>query len=82
MSTNFEVLAIEPGGKFDDKRMVDVFGEYGPSKGAVLCTTELGLGCSTFRGTGDLTMQERRASIDRRLLLQPKVVLESVVDVL
>jgi hypothetical protein len=82
MSTDFEVLAIDHGGTFDGKRMADVFGDYGPSRGTVLCTSELGLSATTRRSSGDVDSVEKEGIIERRLLLQPKVVLESVVDVL
>jgi hypothetical protein len=80
MSTDFQALAIEHGSVFDGKRMADVFGDYGPSRGTVLCTSELGLSATTRRSSGDVDSAE--GIIERRLLLQPKVVLESVVDVL
>lgn len=73
MSTNFEVVAVEQGQGFDRKDMSDMFEDYGTSIGAVLCTTDLGLSCCARRQEGH---------IDRRLLLKPKVVLESVADVL
>jgi len=73
ISTNFEVLAVEHSAMFDPHSMINVFEQYGASKGRVLCTSELGLRC--FRTGG-----EERAS--SRLLLPPKVVLESVIQVL
>lgn len=82
MSTDFEVLAIDHGGIFDGKRMADVFGEYGPSRGTILCTVELGLSAATRRSSGEVPSVEKEGAVERRLLLQPKVVLESVVDVL
>jgi hypothetical protein len=79
MSTNFDVVAIEHGQTFDKTEMVDAFEDYGTSIGAVLCTTDLGLSCSTRKSAGELGPDEY---VDRRLLLRPKVVLESVADVL
>jgi hypothetical protein len=81
MSKNFEVLAVDHGGTFDSKRMADMFGDYGPSRGAILCTTELGLNAATRRSVGNLNV-DSEDTIERQLLLQPKVVLESAVDVL
>ncbi|KAF7979114.1 hypothetical protein HWV62_43325 [Athelia sp. TMB] len=73
MSTNFEVVAVPHGEGFDHREMSDAFEDYGSSVGAVLCTTDLGLSCCARRADG---------FVDRRLLLKPKVVLESVADVL
>jgi hypothetical protein len=79
MSTCFEVVVADPLHPFVPEGMQDAFGEYGPSKGAVLATTELGLRCVSRvvmeREVGDVRLEER-------VLLQPKVVLESVLDVL
>jgi len=82
MSTNFDVVAVEHGQDFDINEMTDAFEDYGTSVGAVLCTTDLGLSCSTRRSTGGLGPREQEGYVDRRLLLRPKVVLDSVVDVL
>lgn len=76
MSTCFEVVVGDSSQPYDAGTMGDAFGEYGPSRGAVLATTELGLKCTTRIGTAD------DAALQRRTLLQPKVVLESVLDVL
>ena len=73
MSTNFEIIAVENGMQFSGKEMTDAFEDYGSSGGAVLCTTDMGLSCGTRTGEG---------MVERRLLLRPKVVLESVADVL
>jgi len=81
MSTNFDVVAVEHGQPFDGTEMTDAFEDYGTSMGAVLCTTDLGLRCSTRKSTGG-SGQEQEGYVERRLLLRPKVVLESVVDVL
>ena len=82
MSTNFEVVAVEHGQAFDGQEMTDAFEDYGTSLGAVLCTTDLGLSCSARKSTGGLGHAQHEAFVDRRLLLRPKVVLDSVVDVL
>ncbi|KAL4072650.1 hypothetical protein V8B97DRAFT_1957582 [Scleroderma yunnanense] len=81
MSTNFEVVGAESGQTFNSQEMVDVFEDYGTSKGGVLCTTELGLRCSTHKATSDTTVTAEE-NVERRLLLRPKVVLESAVDVI
>lgn len=81
MSTSFEVVVADPlHPLFVPEGMQDAFGEYGPSKGAVLATTELGLRCVTRvvleRSEGG------EVRLEERVLLMPKVVLESVLDVL
>ncbi|KAG1887025.1 hypothetical protein F4604DRAFT_1719683 [Suillus subluteus] len=80
MSANFEVIAADSGQPFDGQEMMDAFEDYRSSDGVVLCTTELGLRCSTSKPTSDASTSEE--SIDRRILLRPKVVLESVVEVI
>lgn len=80
MSANFEVIAADSGQSFDGQEMMDAFEDYRSSDGVVLCTTELGLRCSMSRATSDAPASEE--SIDRRILLRPKVVLESVVEVI
>ncbi|KAG0706766.1 hypothetical protein DFH29DRAFT_995633 [Suillus ampliporus] len=80
MSANFEVIAADSGQSFDGQEMTDAFEDYGSSDGVVLCTTELGLRCSARKATGDMSASEEH--IDRRILLRPKVVLESVVEVI
>lgn len=65
--------------QFSGKDMTDAFEDYGTSVGAVLCTTDLGLGCSARKSTGGMGQE---GYVERRLLLRPKVVLESVADVL
>lgn len=81
MSTNFEVIGADSGRAFDAQEMVDAFEDYGSPRGAVLCTTELGLRCSTRKATAEPSAS-REESIERRLLLRPKVILESAVDML
>lgn len=76
LSTNFEVVSAEVGGDFERKHMVNLFDEYytGGAKDGngerVLCTTEVGLRC--YSGGG----------VDERTLVQPTVILESVVQVI
>jgi len=81
MSTNFDIISVGPGDKFDPRRMSDAFGDYSTSRGAILATTELGLRCTTRRESRDATKEED-GEIETRLLLQPKVVLDSVLDIL
>lgn len=81
MSANFEVVGAESGRTFHAQEMVDVFEDYGASKGTVLCTTELGLRCSTRKVTAETTATPEE-HIERRLLLRPKVVLDSALDVI
>ena len=76
MSSNFDVVAVGHGQGFDSAEMMDAFEDYGTSIGAVLCTTDLGLSCSVRK----LDRGEQEGYIERRLLLRPKVVLESVAD--
>ncbi|KAG2154053.1 hypothetical protein DEU56DRAFT_772607 [Suillus clintonianus] len=80
MSANFEVIAADSGQPFDGQEMLDAFEDYKSSDGVVLCTTELGLRCSTRKATSDAPASDE--SIDRRILLRPKVVLESIVEVI
>jgi hypothetical protein len=79
MSTNFDVMAVEQSEAFNAKDMSDAFGDFGASRGVVLCTTELGLKCSTRKITGKTGLE---STIEKRFLLRPKVLLESVADVL
>ncbi|KIY47905.1 hypothetical protein FISHEDRAFT_44373 [Fistulina hepatica ATCC 64428] len=77
MSTNFDIVSAGYGDTFNPRTMTDVFGEYGTSRGQILATTELGLKCTTRKSAVNDT-----GSIEQRLLLQPKVILESALDVL
>ena len=76
LSTNFEVITVQVGKEFERKHMVNLFDPHytGGAKGGdgerVLCTTEVGLMC--FSGNG----------VDERTLVQPVVVLESVVQII
>lgn len=88
LSTNFEVVLVESGGVFDNVIMSNAFAEgheTGDNKTGekVLCTTELGLKCSTRRGKSQAANERDGAegeTFERRVLLQPKVVLEEAVD--
>jgi hypothetical protein len=81
MSTNFEVILVEHGTNFDPRRMIDAFPDHATSRGTILCTTELGLSCTTRKAT-DASTPTAPASVERRLLLPPKVVLESALDII
>lgn len=76
LSTTFEVISAGVGRDFQRKHMLNLFDEYytgGAKDGAgerVLCTTEVGLRCFSADG------------VDERTLVQPTVILESVVQVI
>ncbi|KAJ7274320.1 hypothetical protein B0H12DRAFT_1006852 [Mycena haematopus] len=69
MSTNFDLVMVEAGQAFDERIMLDAFGQYGVSHGAVLATTELGLRRMARRDGG---------TVEQQLLVRPKVILDSV----
>ncbi|KAF5372763.1 hypothetical protein D9615_010104 [Tricholomella constricta] len=82
MSTCFDVIAVNQNDVFDSNGMSDAFGDYVASHGAILATTELGLRCTTrLRGSEPLEEHDD-VTLEQRMILQPKVVLESVLDVL
>ena len=87
LSTNFEVVLVESGGAFDAVGMCNAFAEGhdgadGKTGDRILCTTELGLKCTTRRGKGQAVAEKDSVDdmFERRTLLQPKVVLEEAVD--
>jgi hypothetical protein len=80
MSTSFDVIAANQNEAYDPNGMSDAFGEYVASRGAILATTELGLKCTTRLRESEPTEADVR--LEQRMLLLPKVVLESVLDVL
>ncbi|KAH7884461.1 hypothetical protein F5I97DRAFT_1889701 [Phlebopus sp. FC_14] len=82
LSANFEVVCAESGRPFDAQEMIDAFEEYGASKGAVLCTTELGLRRSTSNAEESTAEVEGNAHVEQRFLLRPKVILESAVEMI
>lgn len=98
MSTSFEVAIADPSVAFQEGEMVDAFGDYSETHGRILVTMELGLKCVTrvidnigepANGNPGQGPNEKGASalaeegvLESRLLLQPKVVLESVLEVL
>ncbi|KAJ7227268.1 hypothetical protein GGX14DRAFT_418860 [Mycena pura] len=75
MSTNFDIIMVEPNQTFDERVMVDAFGDYGSSRGAVLATTELGLRRMTRRAIGG---REEDGTVEHQILVRPKVILDSV----
>lgn len=91
LSTSFEVVLVESGNSFESVDMSNAFQEFqatpNPPIGGdrVLCTTELGLKCVTRMGKSVQPLEGSEKDNDvfeRRMLLQPKVVLDSAVDVL
>lgn len=82
MSTNFDVVSVDPADGFDPNGMSDAFGEYTTSRGPLLCTMELGLKCTTRRNVAAPGADGQDTMYERRILLQPRVILESVIDVL
>jgi hypothetical protein len=91
MSARFTVVPGGPSGSvFDSASAEDVFACVAPSApGAkVLCTTELGLVCVRRRDPEPLLPDGRSRSLpqeswtERTVLLKPKVLLESVENLL
>jgi hypothetical protein len=80
MSTSFDVIAVNQNDPFNPNNMSDAFADYGTSQGAILSTMELGLRCTTRLRQSELSEADVR--LEQRMLLLPKVVLESVLDVL
>ncbi|KAJ7364126.1 hypothetical protein DFH08DRAFT_730606 [Mycena albidolilacea] len=75
MSANFNLVLVEAGQRFDERVMVDVFGEYGASHGAVVATTELGLRRMTRKS---IAGKEDDRAVEQQILVRPKVILDSV----
>ena len=82
MSTNFEVILAEKGHHFDTSCMANAFGTFGEVSGAVLCSTELGLRCSTKKNARAAADGLVEGAVDQTMLLLPKVILEGVADIL
>ncbi|KAF4596609.1 hypothetical protein EYR40_007701 [Pleurotus pulmonarius] len=86
MSTNFDLVAVGYTDTFDSHLMQDSFADYSTSRGSVLLTSEFGLRCTTKKGgvAGMSVVADGKTDdgIERRLLLRPRIVLESVLDVL
>ncbi|EJD06534.1 uncharacterized protein FOMMEDRAFT_165309 [Fomitiporia mediterranea MF3/22] len=80
MSTDFQPLFVESVREFNGVTMENVYEGYGPSRGRVLCTTEIGLQCLTNKGKEGREFSPQ--TVERRVVLKPRVVLESIVQVL
>lgn len=81
-SGDFEVLAVEPKDAFDVTTMEDSYDDGGSARGKsdnvpkVLCATDLGLRKKTRVGmTGEKQWETK-------VLLKPKVALESIVEIM
>jgi hypothetical protein len=79
MSTCFELLFVEQGAPFAPDAMANAYAGHGAARGPVLCTTELGLQCLTRRLARGADEPDETAA---RTLLLPKVILETVPQVL
>ncbi|KAH9178227.1 hypothetical protein EDB89DRAFT_1843711 [Lactarius sanguifluus] len=82
MSTNFEVILAKQGHDFDTSCMANAFGTFGETSGTVLCSTELGLRCSTKKNARAAADGLVEGAVDQTMLLLPKVILEGVADIL
>lgn len=93
MSTDFQPLFVESVRDFNPATMENLYASahgtgseggnagMGISRGRVLCTTEIGLQCLTQKGregSKDINSQ----TIERRVVLKPRVVLENIVQML
>jgi len=96
LSTSFDAIAVDHSQNFNPVTMYDYMaphaqaqaypgangssanGEIGTS---VLATTELGLLCTTRIGNRE-SVGDEDVTIERRVLLKPKVVLENVLEML
>lgn len=73
-------MFIEHGRDFSSNAMENLYEGYGHlnAYGPVLCTTEIGLQCLT-----NLRKDERdRNLVERKIVLKPKILLESVLQFL
>ena len=80
MSTDFQPLFVESVREFNSLTMENVYEGYGPSRGRVLCTTEVGLQCLTNKGKDGKEFSPQ--TVERKVVLKPRVVLESIVQIL
>lgn len=80
MSTDFQPMFVESVREFSALSMENVYDGYGPSRGRVLCTTEIGLQALTNKGKDGKDFSA--STIERKVVLKPRVVLESVVQML
>ncbi|EMD31350.1 hypothetical protein CERSUDRAFT_119913 [Gelatoporia subvermispora B] len=84
LSTTFEVMLVDSGDSFEKATMTNKMKEFdaessGRSGDKVLCTTELGLRCIT-RKSKSVELQGDRGGDESRILLPPRVVLDSAVE--
>ncbi|OBZ72248.1 hypothetical protein A0H81_07927 [Grifola frondosa] len=96
LSTSFEVVLVEGGEPFEEGQMTNKMREGEPvpgdnhekvsggEAGSVLCTTELGLRCVTRKDGRDIDLDDEDGGdvFERRMLLPPKVVLDSAMEVI
>ncbi|KAA1467659.1 hypothetical protein DENSPDRAFT_769029 [Dentipellis sp. KUC8613] len=82
MSTNFEIVIAEQSKPFDQTAMINAFAGYDVAGGSVLATTELGLRCSTRKTAKLSSFGPGGEIVERKTLLQPKVILETVAQLL
>ncbi|KZT29620.1 hypothetical protein NEOLEDRAFT_1106049 [Neolentinus lepideus HHB14362 ss-1] len=78
MSTNFELMSVDPGRPYDPEDMIDSFAEYGASRGRVVCIAELGVRCTTIKRSAE----GGKAVETKKVLLKPRAIFDSVVQVL
>lgn len=95
MSTDFQPLFVESVREFNPSMMENLYASAagtsseagsgavmnGTSRGRVLCTTEIGLQCLTNKGR-DNGKEFNAQTIERRVVLKPRVVLENIVQML
>ena len=90
LSTSFDVIAMDHTQNFNPSTMYDYMaphaqaganGSNGETSTSVLATTELGLLCTTRIGNRE-SVGDEDVTIERRILLKPKVVLENVLEML
>lgn len=91
MSADFELVAEDPGAWFDADAMEDARererdldirsnAKHGGNS-AIVCTVEFGLRCTTKRPASDAAGGSP-PGLERKLLMKPRVVLPSIVDLL
>ena len=80
ISTDFHVLYVESAREFNATSMENLYEGYGPSQGYILCTTDMGLQCVTNRGRDGKEFNDH--TIEKHVVLKPRVVLDSVVSIL
>jgi hypothetical protein len=76
LSSNMQVFFVPCGTVFDAKVMVGELDDRQEGDVLVLCTTELGLRCSS------LAMVDRETDSVEEILLPPTVILQSAIEML